>query len=275
LRIIVVGGGIAGLGTALACARDGHVVTVLERDDTPMPTDADAAFEWQRTGAPQVRHSHAFLARLRNLLRDRAPDVLGALLRAGATEIPFTAHLPTTLSDQLARPGDGELVALACRRTTFEWVLRRLVLDEPGVELGHGPPRPQAQVGRHLVVARSAGMQASRQRPDPLGEGGLEVEMNVLEGGIPGERAGRHLRPQRFEAGDHCVALLGGQQARGGQSVDVGDRTDEIVVGQRRVDLDRSGEVRTALVAPLVEPAAPEIQSSLRHGVHWSYARPS
>jgi 2-polyprenyl-6-methoxyphenol hydroxylase-like FAD-dependent oxidoreductase len=140
VRIIVVGGGIAGLGTALSCARDGHEVTVLERDDTPMPHDADAAFEWERAGAPQVRHSHAFLARLRNLLRDRAPDVLDALFRAGASEIPFTAHLPPTLTDQLPRPGDDELVALACRRTTFEWVLRRLVLDEPGVELGHGIP---------------------------------------------------------------------------------------------------------------------------------------
>jgi len=138
LRIIVVGGGIAGLGTALACARDGHEVTVLERDDTPMPPDADTAFQWERTGAPQVRHSHAFLARLRNLLCDRAPDVLDALFDAGATEIPFTANLPVTLTDRLSRPGDDELVALACRRTTFEWVLRRRVLAEPGVELGHG-----------------------------------------------------------------------------------------------------------------------------------------
>jgi 2-polyprenyl-6-methoxyphenol hydroxylase-like FAD-dependent oxidoreductase len=138
LRIIVVGGGIAGLGTALACARDGHEVTVLERDDTPMPPDADSAFAWQRTGAPQVRHSHAFLARLRNLLRDRAPDVLEALFEAGASEIAFTAHLPETLTDQSPRAGDDQLVAIACRRTTFEWVLRRLVLAEPGVSLGHG-----------------------------------------------------------------------------------------------------------------------------------------
>src|SRR5258707_13249692 len=138
VRIIVVGGGLAGLGTALACARDGHHVTVLERDDTPMPADPDAAFAWQRTGAPQVRHSHAFLARLRNLLRDRAPDVLDELLAAGATEIEFTANLPETLTDRSQRAGDDELVALACRRTTFEWVLRRLVLVGPGVELGAG-----------------------------------------------------------------------------------------------------------------------------------------
>ncbi len=138
VRIIVVGGGIAGLGTALACARAGHEVTVLERDDTPMPRDPDAAFEWQRTGAPQVRHSHAFLARLRNLLRERAPDVLEALFAAGASEIEFTANLPETLTDRSHRDGDEELVALACRRTTFEWVLRRLVLAEPGVAIEHG-----------------------------------------------------------------------------------------------------------------------------------------
>ena len=138
VHIVVIGGGIAGLGTALACARDGHRVTILERDDTPMPADADAAFAWARTGAPQVRHSHAFLARLRNLLRDRVPDVRSALLDAGATEILFTANLPETLTDHDPRPGDDDLVAIACRRTTFEWVLRRLVLAEPGVELRHG-----------------------------------------------------------------------------------------------------------------------------------------
>jgi 2-polyprenyl-6-methoxyphenol hydroxylase-like FAD-dependent oxidoreductase len=138
VHIVVVGGGIAGLGTALACARDGHEVTILERDDTPMPESPDEAFAWKRTGAPQVRHSHAFLARLRNLLRDRAPDVRAALLDAGATEIAFTSNLPPTLTDVDPRPGDEDLVAIACRRTTFEWVLRRLVLSEPHVELRHG-----------------------------------------------------------------------------------------------------------------------------------------
>jgi 2-polyprenyl-6-methoxyphenol hydroxylase-like FAD-dependent oxidoreductase len=138
MHVVVAGGGMAGLGTALACARDGHRVTILERDATPMPESADAAFEWQRRGAPQVRHSHAFLARLRNLLRDRAPDVLDALFAAGATEINFTAELPPTLTDRSSQPGDEDLVALACRRTTFEFVLRRAVLAQPGVELLDG-----------------------------------------------------------------------------------------------------------------------------------------
>src|SRR5688572_15386626 len=137
-RVVVVGAGVAGLGTALALGRAGHDVTVVERDATPLPPDPDAAFWWDRRGAPQVRHSHAFLARLRNLLRDRHPDVLQALLDAGATELRFTERLPDTLLDQSPREGDEDLVALACRRTTFEWVLRRAVLAAPHVELRDG-----------------------------------------------------------------------------------------------------------------------------------------
>src|SRR3954471_7727869 len=122
---IVIGAGVAGLGSALALSRAGHRVTLLERDATPLPADPDAAFEWDRRGAPQARHSHALLARLRNLLRDRFPDVLDDLLEAGATEMRFADMMPPTIDDPSPRPGDEDLVALACRRTTFEWVLRR------------------------------------------------------------------------------------------------------------------------------------------------------
>jgi 2-polyprenyl-6-methoxyphenol hydroxylase-like FAD-dependent oxidoreductase len=138
LHAAVVGAGVGGLTAALALSRAGHRVTLIERDATPLPPDAEAAFDWDRRGAPQVRHSHALLARLRNLLRDRYPDVLHQLLEAGATEIRFCEMLPETIADRSPRPGDDDLVALACRRTTFEWVLRRTVLALPSVSLVHG-----------------------------------------------------------------------------------------------------------------------------------------
>jgi 2-polyprenyl-6-methoxyphenol hydroxylase-like FAD-dependent oxidoreductase len=137
MRIVVVGGGVAGLASALQLGRAGHDVTVVERDDTPMPRTADEAFEWDRRGAPQVRHSHAFLARLRNLLRDHQPDVLEALLAEGATEMRFGDALPPGM-EFVPEPGDEELVMIACRRTTFEWVLRRAALAEPGVTIRTG-----------------------------------------------------------------------------------------------------------------------------------------
>lgn len=138
MHVVVVGGGVAGLGSALVLARQGHEVTVVERDDTPMPDSADAAFDWDRRGAPQVRHSHAFLARLTGLLRRSYPDVYAALLAEGATEMRFGDDLPPTMTNFVREPGDDELVMLACRRTTFEWVLRRAALAEGRVAFRTG-----------------------------------------------------------------------------------------------------------------------------------------
>jgi len=134
MHIVVIGGGIAGLGAALGLSRAGHRVTLLERDATPFPDDPVEAFEkWERKGAPQVRHSHAFLARLRNLLRDRMPDVLEALLEVGAEELPVANLLTDEIDDPSPRPGDEDLSLLACRRLTFEWVLHRIALDTDGI----------------------------------------------------------------------------------------------------------------------------------------------
>jgi len=137
VNVVVVGGGVAGLATALQLGRAGHDVTVIERDDTPMPATADEAFEWNRRGAPQVRHSHAFLARLRNLLRDHQPDILEALLAEGATEMRFGDGVPPDMEFE-PEPDDDDLVMIACRRTTFEWVLRRAALAEANVTIRTG-----------------------------------------------------------------------------------------------------------------------------------------
>ncbi len=129
---------MAGLGAALALARKGHSVEVFERDDTPMPHSADEAFEWDRRGAPQVRHSHAFLARLVRVLKSDYPDLYQQLLDEGATEMRFGDDLPATMSDFEREAADDELSMLACRRTTFEWVLRRAALAEGRVEFRTG-----------------------------------------------------------------------------------------------------------------------------------------
>ncbi|MEO5900922.1 MAG: FAD-dependent oxidoreductase [Ilumatobacteraceae bacterium] len=138
MQVTVIGGGVAGLGSALTFARRNHIVTVLERDDTPMPASADEAFGWDRRGAPQVRHSHAFLARLTTILRSDHPDVYADLLAAGATELRFGDDLAPTITDYERQPDDDDLIMLACRRTRFEWVVRRACLAEGRVTFRTG-----------------------------------------------------------------------------------------------------------------------------------------
>ena len=140
MHVVVVGGGVSGLGSALVLAGQGHEVTVVEQDDTPMPTSADEAFEWNRRGAPQVRHSHAFLARMVGLMRSEYPSLYAALLHEGATEMRFGEDMPPTMTGYERLPDDDELVMLACRRTTFEWVLRRAAAAEGRVRFLTGSP---------------------------------------------------------------------------------------------------------------------------------------
>lgn len=185
--VVVVGAGVGGLAAALALGRQGRSVRLVERDDTPPPTDAADAFAWDRRGAPQVRHSHAFLARLRNLLRDRWPDVLEQVLAAGATELRFAESMPETIEDRTPVPGDEDLVGLACRRTTLEWVLRRAALAEDRVALHHG----EAVVGL-VGEARAPGSEGPEAPPTVTGvrlAGGevLAAPLVVVAGGRRGE----------------------------------------------------------------------------------------
>ncbi|MCH7789536.1 MAG: FAD-dependent monooxygenase [Acidobacteria bacterium] len=132
-HIAVIGAGIGGLGATLAMSRAGYRVTLIERDDTPLPNSVEAAFEWDRRGAPQVRHSHGYAARLHNILRSQFPDVLDELCKAGAVEHDLGAMLP----DEVRRDID-ELKVIAARRTTYEWVLRRAATRSPLVDLRVG-----------------------------------------------------------------------------------------------------------------------------------------
>ena len=136
---VIVGGSVAGLATALALSLEGARVTVLEGDAAPLPADPESAFEgWDRRGSPQTRHSHAFLARMHNLLRDRAPKLLEEIFAAGAEPLRFVDIARTAMPDAELLPEDDDITLIACRRLTFEWALRRHVEALPRVELRRG-----------------------------------------------------------------------------------------------------------------------------------------
>lgn len=139
-QVLVIGAGIAGLCTALALGPTGRRVVVLERDENPPSGDADEAFrDWKRRGVGHLRQSHAFLARLRNIIRDEHPQLLADLLAAGCREITFADMLTAAQREVYQpEPGDHDLTILTSRRTTLELIIRRYVERQPNVEMRSG-----------------------------------------------------------------------------------------------------------------------------------------
>jgi 2-polyprenyl-6-methoxyphenol hydroxylase-like FAD-dependent oxidoreductase len=106
LDIAIAGGSAAGLFAALLLARAGHQVLVLERDFLqPGPDVESAAAAAFRPSAPQIVQPHIVMARCRQLLIERLPDVYAALLTAGVAEAPLRTQMPDTLPD--TAPGKG------------------------------------------------------------------------------------------------------------------------------------------------------------------------
>lgn len=138
MDIIVIGGSVVGLGTALALADQGHRVRILERIAAAPPETVEEAARRHRPTAPQALHSHAFASLGCNLLRDRAPDVYAGLLDAGAEEINLADYAPPTLPEFGRVPADDTLRMVTARRSTFEFVLRGRALARPNVTMTAG-----------------------------------------------------------------------------------------------------------------------------------------
>jgi 2-polyprenyl-6-methoxyphenol hydroxylase-like FAD-dependent oxidoreductase len=139
-RVLVIGAGMAGLWTALALAPTGREVVLLERDPPPPEGGADAAFDsWARRGVGHLRHSHAFLARLRLIIRDEHPKLLEELLAAGCRDLGFEGGLTDIhRRSYTPEPVDNDLAVLTSRRTTLELIMRRYVERQPNVTIQSG-----------------------------------------------------------------------------------------------------------------------------------------
>src|SRR5256885_800977 len=107
------GGGVCGLATGMMLARDGHEVTLLERDPSPVPDSPEDAWEsWDRAGVTQFHQPHYLQPRAREVLDDCLPDVTLALMGAGAVAVNPLKWMPPTISDQATRPGDERLTTV-------------------------------------------------------------------------------------------------------------------------------------------------------------------
>ena len=76
MRAVVIGAGAGGLITGMLLAKDGHDVTILERDGEDPPADNEAAWnDWKRTGVNQLCQPHGFGGRTRQTFVSELPEL--------------------------------------------------------------------------------------------------------------------------------------------------------------------------------------------------------
>ena len=123
-RIVVLGGGFIGLSTALMLTRQGHEVTVLERDGGPVPGSPDQAWrEWDRHGVTQFRQPHFLHPGGFRILDALLPDVTECVLRAGGGRFDMLTLMPFPIRDRAPRDGDGRFVTVTGRRPVLEFAV--------------------------------------------------------------------------------------------------------------------------------------------------------
>jgi 2-polyprenyl-6-methoxyphenol hydroxylase-like FAD-dependent oxidoreductase len=181
MRTVIVGAGPTGLYTAIALARRGHEVAVIDRDPGP-----DGDRWWERKGVMQFHHPHNFRQQVADALLAEMPEVWHGLLAAGAE--------PATV------PGlPGQAAGLHCRRVTFERALRSAAAAEPGVTLRTGHVDEVS-----CERGRATGVRAGRHQ--------VAADLVIDASGRAG-RLTRHLRAPA-EGGDCGIAYVSRQYQR-------------------------------------------------------------
>jgi 2-polyprenyl-6-methoxyphenol hydroxylase-like FAD-dependent oxidoreductase len=119
MDIVIVGAGPTGSFLAIACARRGHRVTVVDRATGPLPDGS-----WPRRGVMQFHQPHAFRPQVADAFKAEMPDVLDALQAAGVVLVPDAYRLT-------GMPN----MSIMLRRSRLDPVMWRALAGEPGVTM--------------------------------------------------------------------------------------------------------------------------------------------
>lgn len=168
-EILVLGAGLCGLSTAMLLARDGHQVTVLERDPAAPPEPAQAWEAWERRGVNQFRLPHVMLPPWRARMERELPEVLDEVLAAGGLRLDTLAMLPESRRGP-RRDGDERFKTVTARRPVLEAAVAAVAGRTPGLTIRRGvavtglladsPARARAAQVRGVLAAGGQALRA-------------------------------------------------------------------------------------------------------------------
>ncbi len=150
-QTLIVGGGVVGLGLGMLLAKDGHAVTLLERDaQGPPPDPEDAWASWERSGVNQFRLPHFFLGGYREILEAELPEVVAGLEREGAVRFNPVQSAPDFITGG-SRPGDERRELISGRRAMVERVMASAAEATAGLEVRRGVAVAGLVIGTEAV----------------------------------------------------------------------------------------------------------------------------
>jgi len=204
MRILVAGGGIAGLAAALALTGKGRTVEVIERDPSPPYGGPNEIFEkWDRKGATQLRQSHAFHARIVQFIRTHHPELRQRLLNAGVYELKFADVLsPTQRRKYRPKPIDAEWGALTSRRSTLEAIMRAYAEERSGA-IFHSGYKVRGIVcvpGRRRIATAKAFKVETPSGAEEIWEGDVLIDASGRNSSIPDWLEQFGVKPEMDEA---------------------------------------------------------------------------
>ena len=188
-RIVIMGGGLNGLTAGMLLARDGHRVTILERDAARPAGDAARLWrQWDRRGVNQFRQLHFMLPRWRAEMERELPEVIAELEALGGARTSVLSTLPAEMTGG-PRDGDERFETVTARRPVLEAAVAAVARRTPGLVTCRGV----AVTG--LVAGAGRGRSAARHRDhDRAGHGDRRR---------PGDRRHRPAVRLRRHAGGH------------------------------------------------------------------------